>query len=139
MRAACAVLAFFAVSLTAAACANAAAPPAGDGSGGVRLDGVGSFEQPVYVHGPRGAGGLVFVVEQEGTIRMIRDGKKLGGTFLDISDRVLAGGERGLLSVAFDPGYARNRLFYVYFTDQQGDIVVQEFRRSRRRPQKADA
>ena len=91
------------------------------------------------MHGPRGAGGLVFVVEQEGTIRMIRDGKKLSGTFLDISDRVLAGGERGLLSVAFHPGYGRNRLFYVYFTDEQGDIVVQEYRRSRSRPQKADA
>ena len=42
--------------------------------------------------------------------------------FLDISDRISSGGERGLLSIAFDPDYAKNRRLYVYFTDPEGDI-----------------
>ena len=38
--------------------------------------------------------------------------------------------ERGLLSIAFDPGYARNRRLYAYFTDTDGDIRVAQMRRS---------
>jgi glucose/arabinose dehydrogenase len=111
--------------------APAAARAPGDGRGGFSAEPVGDFDAPVYVTGPKGANGLVFVVEQEGTIRMIKDGKKVGGTFLDIRDKVRAGGEQGLLSVAFAPSYAKNRRFYVYFTDEQGDIKVQEYRRSK--------
>jgi hypothetical protein len=48
--------------------------------------------------------------------------------FLDIADRVLSGGERGLLSVAFHPQYATNHFFYVYFTTQtNGDIRIERF------------
>ncbi len=104
----------------------------GDGRGGFRTAKVGSFDQPVYVTGPRGGNGLLFVVEQSGVIRLAKDGKKLSGKpFLDIRNRVQSGGERGLLSVAFSPHYGRDRRFYVYFTDERGDIVVQEYRRSK--------
>jgi glucose/arabinose dehydrogenase len=109
----------------------------GDGRGGFAAETVANFDQPVYVNGPAGANGLVFVVEQPGTIRMIKDGKKLGGAFLDIRDRVQSGGERGLLSVAFSPFYANNRRFYVFYTDQRGDLVVQEYRTSRNDPRDA--
>jgi len=69
----------------------------------------------------------LYVVEQAGTIRMVRGGK-LVGTFLDIRDRVHTdGNELGLLSIAFSPGYAQNRLFYVDYTDLQGDTHVVEF------------
>jgi glucose/arabinose dehydrogenase len=48
--------------------------------------------------------------------------------FLDISSRVLSGGERGLLSVVFHPQYATNHYFYVYFTTQtNGDIRIERF------------
>jgi glucose/arabinose dehydrogenase len=48
--------------------------------------------------------------------------------FLDISSRVLSGGERGLLSVEFHPQYATNHFFYVYFTTQtNGDIRIERF------------
>ncbi len=104
---------------------------AGDGRGGFKADPIASFDSPVYVHGPEGAGGLVFVVEQRGVIRMIKDGKKLGGKFLDIHRRVQSGGERGLLSVAFSPAYRKNRRFYVFYTDGGGDLRVEEYKRSR--------
>jgi glucose/arabinose dehydrogenase len=114
-------------------------PRIGDGRGGFKAVEIASFDDPVYVHGPQGANGLVFVVEQRGVIRMIKGGKKLGGAFLDISNRVQSGGEEGLLSVAFSPFYRNNRRFYVFFTNNDGDNVVQEYRRSRGNARKAKA
>src|SRR2546426_6098735 len=69
----------------------------------------------------------LYAVEQVGRIRYFVDGK-LGGTFLDIRDRVVSGGEQGLLSVAFHPRYARNHRFYVNYTDKSGNTRVVEFR-----------
>src|SRR6266540_5695753 len=69
----------------------------------------------------------LYAVEQVGRIRYFVSGK-LRGTFLDIRDRVLSGGEQGLLSVAFHPNYARNHRFYVDYTDKRGNTRVVEFR-----------
>jgi glucose/arabinose dehydrogenase len=72
--------------------------------------------------------GRIFVVEQAGTIRVIKDGVLQTTPFLDITSRVLSGGERGLFSVAFHPQYATNHYFYVYFTTQtNGDIRIERF------------
>jgi glucose/arabinose dehydrogenase len=69
----------------------------------------------------------LFVVEQVGRIRIVEKGRVVG-TFLDISDDVVSGGEQGLLSMAFHPDYASNRLFYVNYTDRSGDTRVVEYR-----------
>jgi glucose/arabinose dehydrogenase len=97
-------------------------------TGDLGLDQVGSFESPVYVAAAPGAEKLLFVVEQPGTIRVMRGGKTLDRPFLDIHDLVSYGGEQGLLSIAFDPGYAHNRRFYVYFTNQAGNVEVDGFK-----------
>ncbi len=97
--------------------------------GGVALQRIGGFDEPVHIAGAPGFPRLLFVVEQEGRIKVLRSGRKLRRSFLNITGLVNYGGERGLLSVAFHPGYKRNRLFYVYYTDAQGDIRVDEFRR----------
>ena len=112
---------------------NAAKPPTGDGSGGIRLRRVGGFVNPLYVTTAPGRANrkLLFVVEQEGDVRVVRGGRTLNKPFLELGDQVLAGGERGLLSIAFDPGYAKNRRLYAYFTDPEGDIRVSQYRRSR--------
>ncbi len=82
---------------------------------------------PVFLAQPLNDG-RIFVVEQGGRIRVIRNGVLQTTPFLDISTRVLSGGERGLLSVAFHPQYATNHFFYVYFTTQtNGDIRVERF------------
>jgi len=103
-------------------------PAAPSGVSGLGLKRVGTFSNPVYLTAPRGDRHRLFVVEQDGTIRIIKNGRTLARPFLDISDRVQGGGERGLLSMAFAPKYARSHRFYVYFTDDAGDIRVQEFR-----------
>lgn len=69
----------------------------------------------------------LYAVEQIGRIVYFENGR-LAGTFLDIRDRVLSGGEQGLLSMAFSPGYAKNHRFYVDYTDKQGNTRVVEFR-----------
>jgi glucose/arabinose dehydrogenase len=104
--------------------------PTGDGEGGVRLVKVGDFDQPVYVTQPPGEGGDLFVVEQTGAIRVVRDGRTLEKPFLDLSGEVSCCGEQGLLSMAFAPDYEKSGLFYVDYTDRAGDTRVVEYRRS---------
>ena len=107
--------------------------------GNLELSRIGGFDAPVYVEDAPGAPSLVFVVEQPGSIRVVRRGKTLNRAFLDIRDRVLYGGEQGLLSMAFDPGYERNRRFYVYYVNRAGNIEVDAFRASKRNSTKAKA
>lgn len=82
---------------------------------------------PVYLTAPAGDPRL-FVVEQPGRIRVIRDGQLLPAPFLDITAKVGSGGERGLLSVAFHPRYAQNGFFYVNYTDRAGDTRIERYR-----------
>jgi glucose/arabinose dehydrogenase len=113
-----------------ATAAPAETPPATIARPGLRLQRVGNFDSPVYVTAPPGDRQRIFVVEQGGTVRIVRGGKKLERPFLDVSDRIAAGGERGLLSLAFPPNYASSGLFYVYYTATDGDIRIVEYRRS---------
>jgi hypothetical protein len=104
--------------------------------GGLGLNEVGDFDQPIYAHGPEGAKGVLFVVEREGTIKVLRKGNRRG-TFLDIRGLVsCCKSERGLFSIAFAPWH-KSRRFYVFFTDNRGDLRISEFKRRRRNPLRA--
>ncbi len=85
------------------------------------------LEAPVDVTSTPSEPDRLYVVEQPGRIRMIDDGKLSPQPFVDITNDVQAGGEQGLLSVAFHPDYERNRLFYVDYTDLHGDTRVVEY------------
>jgi glucose/arabinose dehydrogenase len=98
--------------------------------GGVALKKIGSFDSPVYVAGAPGFPKLLFVVEQPGTVSVLRGGHRLPHPFLDLRSQVTYGGERGLLSIAFPPDYAMSRRFYVYYTDGAGNIRIDEFKRA---------
>ncbi len=87
---------------------------------------ISGLSSPVYLTAPSGDSRL-FVVEQAGRIRIVKSGVLLTTPFLDIRSIVASGGERGLLSMAFDPDYTNNGLFYVYFTDLQGNIAIQRY------------
>jgi glucose/arabinose dehydrogenase len=69
----------------------------------------------------------LYVVEQTGLIRYLVNGR-VRGTLLDVRRKISTGGERGLLSVAFSPSYAKNHRFYVDYTDVNGDTRVVEYR-----------
>lgn len=73
------------------------------------------FNQPVFLTAPAGDSRL-FVVEKAGRIQVLNNGVK--STWLDISTQVDSAGERGLLGLAFDPGFASNGRFYVDYIDK---------------------
>ncbi len=86
----------------------------------------GGLSSPVYLTAPAGDPRL-FVVEQAGRIRIVKDRQLLGTPFLDISSKVASGGERGLLSIAFHPDYASNGFFYTSYTDNNGDTRIERY------------
>lgn len=87
------------------------------------------FNSPVFVTSAPGDPDTLYVVEQPGTIKIVKGGV-ITGTFLDIRNLILSGGERGLLSMAFSPQYATNHLFYVSYTNLQGNSRVAVYRSS---------
>jgi glucose/arabinose dehydrogenase len=88
---------------------------------------VGGLDDPVDLQAPPGDRDRLFVVEQPGRIRIVRNGA-VAATFFDIVSRVGSGGERGLLGLAFHPRYAENGRFFVNYTDRSGDTHISEFR-----------
>jgi glucose/arabinose dehydrogenase len=102
----------------------------------VRLLPLGRFDQPTYVAAPRGDRRRRFVVQREGSIVLVQGRRRT--TFLDIEDRVSTGGESGLLSMAFARDYTSSGRFFVYYTDNEGFIQIDQFRRSSGNPNQAD-
>jgi glucose/arabinose dehydrogenase len=86
------------------------------------------LDAPLHVAAPRSEPRRLYIVEQPGRIRVMVNGRLRRQPFLDIRPLVLSGGEQGLLSVAFHPNYAKNRRFYVDYTDRNGDTRVVEYR-----------
>jgi hypothetical protein len=104
------------------------APPSAPGAASIALRLVASgLSEPVDIQSTAGDSRL-FIVEQPGRIRILRAGALRTEPFLDLTDRVGAGGERGLLGLAFHPAYATSGLFYVNYTDTTGTTRISEFR-----------
>jgi glucose/arabinose dehydrogenase len=84
--------------------------------------------QPSAVGAPVGDD-RIFVMQRHGTIRVLdADRNLVEENFIDLTDRVLAGGiEQGLLGMAFHPDYANNGRFFVYYTDKSGNRQLSEF------------
>lgn len=102
-------------------------PNPGDGTPRVALQVIlTGLSNPTWLTAPPGDDRL-FVLEQEGRIRIIRHDSLLTTPFLDISDVVLLGGERGLLGLAFHPDYATTGRFWVSYTNNAGNSTVAEF------------
>src|SRR5262245_27082781 len=91
---------------------------------------------PLYLTHARGGSGRLFVVEQDGVIKVLPPGASTPTVFLDITDRVLSGGEQGLLGLAFHPQYPANGRFFVNYTTgggrgfTAGTTVIAEYARS---------
>lgn len=81
---------------------------------------------PVYLTSPASDPRL-FVVEQPGRVRIVASGQLRTTPFLDLTERVQSGGERGLLSLAFHPEYVTNGFLYVNYTDRDGSTRVERY------------
>ena len=104
--------------------------------------------RPVAAVPPGDGSGRLFIVEQEGRIRVLaNDNKLLKEPFLDIQSKVYVsrrrGDERGLLGMAFDPEYSSNGRFYVYHSSRSTgpanhDSRISEYRVNSNNPNRAD-
>ena len=102
---------------------------------------VSGFTAPIGFEVPDDSSNRMFVVEQTGRIRVIRNGSLLPNAFLDVSALIESGGEKGLLGLAFHPGYAGNRRFFVNYTRRvagQLQSVIAEYLASIADPDEAD-
>ena len=100
----------------------------------VRLQRIASFAELTHVAAPPNGDrrGVLYMVERRGRIVRYAGGNRR--EFLDIRGAVsCCVGERGLLSVAFDPAYRTNRFFYVFHTGSSGDLRVSRFAPTRGR------
>lgn len=108
--------------------AAGAEPRVAAGGGGVAAEVVADgFSSPVYVTTAPGVANTQYVVEQRGRVEAVVGGVTQPQAFLDLTDRTNPAGERGLLSIAFDPRYQANGLVYAYYTNLEGSIQVDEF------------
>ncbi|MGH7231902.1 MAG: PQQ-dependent sugar dehydrogenase [Nitrospiraceae bacterium] len=84
------------------------------------------LSDPVYLTEPPDKSGRLFVIEQRGRIRIVRNGKLVERPFLDIAERVYysGGGEQGLLGMAFHPKYGQNGRYIVNYTREPDYATV---------------
>ncbi|MDD5468187.1 MAG: PQQ-dependent sugar dehydrogenase [Anaerolineales bacterium] len=98
------------------------------------------LQRPVGVTHAGDGSQRLYVLEQDGVVRIVESGRLLPEPFLDIRDRVGSrGSEQGLLGLAFHPNFAQNGAFYVNYTDQQGDTVIARFSATPGNPPIADS
>lgn len=92
---------------------------------------VSGVENPLFLTHAGDGSGWTFIVGQGGLIHIVdANGKLHPQPFLDIAERITAGGEQGLLGLAFHPSYSANGRFFVNYTDTNGDTVVAEYQRA---------
>ncbi|CAN0593568.1 unnamed protein product, partial [Laminaria digitata] len=104
---------------------------------------VAGIDRPVFMTHANDGTGRIFVLEQEGAIRIVEaDGTLLPTPFMDIDGTVIGGdsggNEQGLLGLAFHPDYANNGRFFINYTGSGADSRVAEYRVSDTDPNIAD-
>jgi glucose/arabinose dehydrogenase len=103
-------------------------PPLPTGPDALRLEQFAEgLDAPIGLTSAGDGSGRLYVNEQAGRVRIVeKDGSLREQPFVDLTDRVGSGGERGLLGLAFHPRYADNRRLFVNYTDRDGNTVISE-------------
>ncbi len=97
------------------------------------------LEGPLYVTSAHDGSNRLFVVEQDGRIKVLQPGASAPTVFLDITAKVLSFNEQGLLGLAFHPQFATNRRFFIdYIRRSDGSTVVAEYQVSATNPNVAE-
>jgi hypothetical protein len=89
----------------------------------------GGFTQPVAIANAGDGSGRLFIVEQGGVVKIVRNGTVAEKPFLNITSMVTSGGEQGLLGLAFPPDYGSRKSFYVNYINKTGigNTVIARF------------
>lgn len=86
------------------------------------------FNQPLGVVSALDGTDRLFVVQQGGLVRIVQNGKVLPEPFLDVRSLTRAGGERGLLGLAFAPDFKKSGYFFINYTDRNGDTQITRYK-----------
>jgi len=102
-------------------------PPLGSNRLGLRRV-VGGLDQPLFVTNADDGTNRLFIVQRTGLVRVFRAGLLQSAAFLNLTGKIsCCDGERGLLGLAFHPGFVTNRRLFAYYTDSTGDIIAAEY------------
>jgi len=89
---------------------------------------VSGMVSPVDIQFPDDGSGRMFIIEQDGRIRIVENGQMLDPPFLDIISKVDSqGNEQGLLGLAFHSNFKQNPYFYVNYIDLNGNTAIARF------------
>ena len=99
---------------------------------------IASLSSPVDIVNAGDGTNRIFIAERGGAVKVYNSSYTLLGTFLTVTG-IVAGGEEGLLSIAFHPNYETNGFFWVYYTNTAGDIEVSRYKVSTGNANVADA
>lgn len=116
---------FAAWAVTGLLCLHLAAPASAQR--GMRSEVIGNFDWPIQVTAPQGDRDRLFVVEQNGYVRVIENGVILGTPYLDIGTRTNRVSEQGLLGIAFHPDYAQNGWVFIHYTNLNGNTRLDRY------------
>jgi glucose/arabinose dehydrogenase len=89
---------------------------------------VSGLDRPVGVAGAKDGTRRIFVVQQDGRVRVVRGGRLQRGSYLDLRGKVAGGGEQGLLGIAFPNDFRRASFVYVSYVRPNGALQVSRFR-----------
>jgi len=97
------------------------------------------LDRPLGLVDPGDGSGRLFVLEQPGIIRVILNGEWLPDPFMDIRDRVGSrANEQGLLGMDVQPDFAESGIFYLNYTDRNGNTVIARYRTAEGDPSRGD-
>ncbi len=89
-----------------------------------------TFKKPIFLTHPNNTSGQLFIVEQNGKIHIFENGQLLAHPFLNVSNLLSTGGERGLLGLAFHPNYKKNGRFFINYTRKlDRATIISEYHR----------
>lgn len=109
----------------------------GESSGALTVTQIGQFDRPTQVLSPPGDASRLFVVEKRGSVKLLSGGAV--STFLDISHRVRSTGyEEGLVGFVAAPDYGRSGRVFAFYSDNDGDVQIDEYRRTATNPDRSD-
>ena len=101
---------------------------------------VSGLSSPIEIGNANDGSGRLYVVQQAGTIRIVKNGVLLPTPFLNITAKISSGGERGLLGLAFHPNYRVNGRYFVYYTRSgDGALVIERYQRAADNVERTDA
>ena len=88
---------------------------------------VSGLTSPLFAGHAGDGSNRLFIVERGGLIKVLQPGATTPTVFLDVRTKVVAGGEQGLLGLAFHPDHEVNGRFFIFYTRPDRALIIAEY------------